>query len=236
MNAIQTDIFGMDQAVKAPRKRRTVISENKTELSISPQEQFLLKVERALGLQRSKTKTGYVLDSRGLPLLRVSKTKTFRGTHKASELIGLTKEAMIILMQNKALTALTLLFEDREHERLLFEGLALLTLRLRKMRDEECPHAITHAFLEHYAQQDFMSNERTGETLRNNHKRAGAEARRRAAGIKPRNFRSVKAVNGEGMETPALKAESSKPHIISVERLLSVINTSSASAEEEDEL
>lgn len=219
MNVVQTDIFGNEQVISYARKQVRPVAQKECESFSSPQEQFLFQTEQALGLKRMRTKEGYVLDARGLPLLRVG-NKPFRGIYKASELSPLMKEGIVILCQNKALSKLSVLFEEREFERLLYEGLALLTLRLRKMRGNDCPYAITDVFIEHYAQQDFMSNERTGETLRNNHKRAGAEARRRAAGIKPRNFRKSRTVLSEEAEKPAIMAAGGAPLKLTVERLL----------------
>lgn len=219
MNVVQTDIFGNEQVLSYEQKRAKPAAPKKPETFSSPQEQFLFQTEQALGLKRMRTKEGFVLDAKGLPLLRVG-NKSFRGKYKASEISPLMKEGVVILCQNKALSKLSVLFEEREFERLLYEGLALLTLRLRKMKGNDCPYAITDVFIEHYAQQDFMSNERTGETLRNNHKRAGAEARRRAAGVKPRNFRTNRTVLAEEAEKPAIQAEETGPLKLSVERLL----------------
>ena len=240
----QADIFGFtaSEAEKlaekiAKRESRQSISRQgdakREEAFTSPQQAFLKSLEGKLQLKRHRMNGKDVLDVRRLPVLYLDKTtKPITGFYRADELVGLSKEGMIILAQHKALAKLADLFEDRENERLLYEGLALLTLRLRKMRPSECPIIISNVFVEHYAQQDFMSNERTGETIRNNRKRAGAESRRRAAGISARPIRSVKSANEADIEKPA---QAHKPHLLSVDRLLSVIS-SKPSVEDEEEL
>lgn len=240
----QADIFGFtpSEAEKLADKiskrasRHNVIRKGdakREEAFTSPQQAFLKSLEGKLQLKRHRMNGKDVLDVRRLPVLYLDKTTNpVTGYYRADELTGLSKEGMLILAQQKALSKLSDLFEDRENERLLYEGLALLNLRLRKMRPSECPMLITEIFVEHYCQQDFMSNDRTGETIRNNRKRAGAAARRKAAGIAVRPVRSVKSASGDGMEKPA---NAHKPYLLTVDRLLSVIS-SKPSVEEDEEL
>lgn len=235
---VQKDIFGehFEEQKTVPAQPRVARmddgSETRGKPFTSPQTQFLFRAEKALGLERKISGGKPVLDSRGMPLLYRSKKKVFNGVYKSGELSSLAKQGMMILCQQKALSKLSHFFEEREYERLLYEGLTLLTMRLRMMGPDECPLEITEVFIEHYAQQDFMSNERTGETIRNNRKRAGASARRLAAGIKPRNLRAVKSVGGGNVETPAQKAD--KPYLISVDRLLAAISSKPATQDDEE--
>lgn len=222
--ATQGALFGEEkvfQCVTREMKKPT----KELELT-SPQEQFLFGVEKALGFRRVEDAAGQaVLDSRGLTLLRVDRRRgTFKGQFKAKDLTPFLREALMISCLSKATSRIAPLFEEHENERLVREGLSLLTHRLRAMRGEDCPKLITDVFIEHYAQQDLMMNERTGETLRNNHRLANAEARRRAAGVKARNFRKSRTVQGVEAEEPivAVESDSDAPKVIklTVERLL----------------
>lgn len=218
----QGNLFGDDTVIPVKTKQYRSM---KFKTLTSPQEQFLLGVEAALGFKRVNDRSGKeVLDLTGQPLLRLNRRKSFRGQYKASKVNGFLREALIISCQNSALAQIAPLFEEHENERLVREGLSLLTHRLRRMQGDDCPKMITHVFVEHYVQQDLLMNERTGETLRNNEKKANAEARRRAAGVQARNFRknrTVHEVEAEQPSTLSVEQEGVPSRIkLSVDRLL----------------
>lgn len=161
---------------------------------LSPQAQFMLRLEEALGFKRVVRKGREQVDARsGQPLLRIT-NKPFKGYYRAAELGSFVKEALLMQCRREAEDKIIPLFESHEMETLVTEGLALLSTRLRHMNPEDDPKAITAVFVAFYAQQDYLSNERTGETIRNITKKENAEARRREAGIAPRNFRNKVAV------------------------------------------
>lgn len=161
---------------------------------ISPQAQFMMRLEEVLGFRRVVRKGQEQVDAQtGHPLLRITK-KPFKGYYRAAALGSFVKEALLIQCRREAEESIIPLFESHEMETLVTEGLALLSTRLRHMNPDDDPKAITHVFIAFYAQQDYLSNERTGETIRNITKRENAEARRREAGIAPRNFRNKVAV------------------------------------------
>lgn len=228
VEVIQAGLFGDETVLKQPAKKNLKV-EKTSNARLSPQDQFLCGVEKVLGFRRIEDERGkVVMDSRGVPLLRVDhRVSRFRGVYKANELGSFVREALIVSCISRAISRIAPLFEEHENERLFREGITLLNQRLRAMRGEDCPKLITECFVEYYSQQDLTMNERTGETLRNNYRQVRAEERRRAAGITPRNFRKDRTVTGRHAETPSLHIDEGRDpelkHLaLSVERLIGV--------------
>lgn len=176
----------------------------------SPKDRFLLDLEKALGMKRILDQDGNeVLDQEGRPLRRVDRrVRRFAGgVYRAEKLGPMLRQMLPISCLNRARAAITPLFEGHENESLVADGLALLNQRLHTLQGDDCPKLITTCFMEFYAQQDVAMNERTGETFRNNLKKMNAEARRRAAGVAPRNWANNRTVDGAIAEEPVQEVE-----------------------------
>lgn len=183
---------------------------------------FMGRVSDALGMSQVKDARGRVKKADdGFPVYRIS--KRFGGNYAIGQLKGgdgqpldadLYRRVRSFILQAVSTQArcVSQFFEARHNEPRCYKALQLLEERIRRIGDQEDPFEILSRFESVFRQMDFTDNARCDFTIRNARKNSASEDRRRAAGIKARNFRN-RDLNSEEEEpeTPYGYTEQSRP-------------------------
>lgn len=127
------------------------------------------RLEAALGLAPVLKDGRWVTDSDGAYIYRL-KGKPFKGVRQMGKSGTMLQQCNILLIIETARTATEALFND-PCSWLCLNAINVLSIRLRRMAEDEDPFACLAAFMQVMHQQDFIDNSRKGLTIRNLTKR-----------------------------------------------------------------
>lgn len=127
------------------------------------------RLEAALGLTPVLKNGRWATDSNGGFLYRV-KGVPFKGVRQMGKKGTMLHQCNMILILESARAAIEALFKE-PCGWLCLNAINVLSLRLRRLAEDEDPFACLTAFLQVMQQQDFIDGTRKGETIRNLAKR-----------------------------------------------------------------
>lgn len=127
------------------------------------------RLESALGLAPVIKDGRWVTDADGAFLYRV-KGAPFKGTRQMGKSGSMLQQCNLLLILESARSATEALFND-PCSWLCLNAINVLSIRLRRMSEDEDPFACLAAFTQVMHQQDFIDNSRKGLTIRNLAKR-----------------------------------------------------------------